>query len=49
MGVFNEAMNAMEAAGAELLYINMSTVFALPGNQYGIGMFEEAREFSRFA
>lgn len=47
MGVYEQAMTAMQDAGVELVYINMSDVFALPGNQYGIGMFEEPREFAR--
>lgn len=47
MGVYDQAMNAMQGAGIELVYVNMSDVLALPGNQYSIDMFEEPREFAR--
>lgn len=46
-GVFEEAMNKMEGAGAEFVYINMSSVFQLLGDKTNPGDFEEPREFAR--
>ena len=47
MGVYEDAMMAMESAGATLVYFNMTPVFEMPGNQFSISGFEEPREISR--
>ena len=47
MGVYEDAMTAMESAGATLVYFNMTPVFDMPGNLFSISAFEEPREISR--
>ena len=46
MGVYEDAMTAMESAGATLVYFNMTPVFDMPGNEFDLTAFEEPREIS---